>query len=107
MRMTDPAMFPSLAMLCSAHAFDVPLTPRQKETREQPGVFSRQVAVWLLHDVCGWGSQMIGRMYRRDHGTVLHAVRAVENRIQTEPDVAERVTKARGLFLRVTGKVAA
>lgn len=96
----DPRMYPGLAILSAAAAFDVPLAQMRRDDRKQPWTFGRQAAMWLLVDVCGWSSAAVGKVMRRDHGTVLHACRVVENRIETEPDVRERMVKARGWFLR-------
>ena len=104
MTMMNPAFYPGIALMAALKACDVPMDERRR-SREQPYAFARQVAMWLLHDVCGWGSQMIGRLTRRDHGTVLHACQAVENRIKTERDAQDRIALARGLFARAIGKV--
>lgn len=102
---SDPRMFPGLAILCAGRAFDVPVAQIRRDDRKQPWTFARQVAMWLLVDVCGWSSGVVGAVMKRDHGTVLHAVRAVEDRLKTEAGVRERMVQARGLFLRATGKV--
>lgn len=105
MNLQSPSFYPALALLSAARAFDVPNSDLDKQSREQPAAFARQVAWWLLSDVCGWGSQMIARLSGREHGTILHAWHAVESRIKTEVDAMERVVMARGLFVRAIGKV--
>lgn len=105
MSIHSPSFYPALALLSAAKAFDVPDDALNKQNREQPAAFARQVAWWLLSDVCGWGSQMISRLSGREHGTILHAWHAVENRIKCETDARERVVMARGLFVRAIGKV--
>jgi hypothetical protein len=52
----------------------------------QPGpCFSRQVAMYLAKNMAGWSTTRIGRFYNgRHHTTVLHAIRKIERRRQTD-----------------------
>lgn len=47
-------------------------------TRNQGPTQARQVACWIAHDA-GAGFSAIGRVINRDHTTVMHAVRKVQN----------------------------
>lgn len=42
---------------------------------------SRQYAMWLIRKRMGLSYPEIGRFFRRDHTTVIHAVRAVNRRL--------------------------
>lgn len=62
-------------------------------SRKQPIAGARQLAMWKLRQVraddgsCRYSAPEIGRVFGRDHSTVLHAERAVEARMV--PDTPE------------------
>lgn len=90
------------AVLVTAHVWRAHPDDVAGDTREQPAVFARQVAWWLLSDLLEWSSQRIARVAGRDHCTVSHALRVVEDRIATEPATADRAAEAMALFGRIT-----
>lgn len=100
---TDPRLYRGLAILCAGAAFDVPVAQIERNDRRQPWTFARQVAMWLLVDVCSWPTPVVGAAFLRHHGAVLNACHTVENRIATELSVRERCAHARGLFVGPSG----
>lgn len=46
-------------------------------------VLARQVAMWLVRDRTDWSYPQIGAMFDRDHTTVMHAVRKIDNALRT------------------------
>ena len=63
-------------------------------------VIARQSAMALAYEL-GYGSlPSLGMMFRRDHGTILNAIRAVEARADTDPHFAAKLAKLRE---KVTG----
>jgi len=48
----------------------------------------RQVAMTLMRQVLGLPLQTIGRLFDRDHGTVIHATKAVTSHTLSDPEFA-------------------
>jgi chromosomal replication initiator protein len=44
-------------------------------------VSARQLAMWLCSKLLGWSSVRIGRALNRDHTTVLHGIRRIDDRL--------------------------
>lgn len=61
-------------------------------TRREPIVTARQLAMWMLRRRARRrpSYNAVGHAFERDHGTVIHAVRAVNDRLETEPDLRRR-----------------
>lgn len=60
--------------------------------RRAPNVAGpRQVAMWLAKTHTSHSLPAIGRLFRRDHTTVQHAVRQVEKRAATDPQLAAQI----------------
>ena len=53
-------------------------------TRSNEIAGPRQISMALCREETGYTTGIIGRAHRRDHGTVLHACRAVANRCEIE-----------------------
>jgi len=71
--------------------------------RRRPGniAFARQVAMYLCRKLTGRSLSSIGDAFGgRDHGTVMHACRAVEDRMETEPDVRQSINYLETQILR-------
>jgi len=55
-------------------------------TRQRAVVQARHVAIYLSRQLTEWSLQQIGAYYGgRDHSTVLHACRKVEEQLKTDP----------------------
>lgn len=52
---------------------------------------ARQVIMYLSHKLTGLSSTVIGRKLNRQHGTVLHGIAAVKERLPIMPDLAKAV----------------
>ena len=50
-------------------------------TRKRPYVEIRQLAMYLIRELCVTEWSKIGRVFNRDHGTVFHAVKTMQNAI--------------------------
>jgi hypothetical protein len=61
-------------------------------SREYAVVIPRHVVFYLLRKLIGARYAAIGRVFKRDHGTVLGGVKSVENQVQTNPRFAAEVT---------------
>lgn len=51
----------------------------------------RQVAMYLVRTLAGASYPAIGRRFRRDHSTAIHAVRAVQKRVGADPRLAAEI----------------
>ncbi len=52
---------------------------------------ARQIIMYLSHKLIGLSSTVIGRRLNRRHGTVLHGIAAIEERIPIMPDLAKAI----------------
>jgi len=76
----------TLVLLAVSDFYHVPVAAMTGPGRPEAVVCARQVAMYLLRRVCGLSQNVVGdAMGGRDHGTVLHAERAVETRMSTYP----------------------
>lgn len=69
------------------------VTPAQVFARSklERFVWPRFVAVYLSSRLVGLSTTELGRIFSRDHGTIVHALRAARNRMETEPRLREEV----------------
>jgi chromosomal replication initiation ATPase DnaA len=67
--------------------------------RNQAVVIVRQAAMTILHIDLRQTSTDVGHFFDKDHGTVLHAVKATRDREDTDPKFKEQMAKLRGLFV--------
>lgn len=86
------------ALVCEE--FDVHVDRLTHKTRKARYVLPRQVAMTLVREQCDGGAalfslEMIGEIFQRDHGTILHAVRAVTAAEQTQPQFRARLQTLR------------
>lgn len=71
---------------------DILLSPRRDKKYSHP----RHVAMYLAREVRGATFAAIGRHYGgRDHTTVLHGVKTIQNLINSDESVRKRVTELR------------
>ena len=61
--------------------------------RQQDVSLARQVVFYLARELTQGSSPQIGRLFRRDHGTILFGLKAVENRMAIQPHFKARVEK--------------
>lgn len=67
-----------------AEWYDMPQAVMRAQSKMREHVLPRHVAMYLARQLTKHGTEQIGRCFERDHGTVLHAVRAMQNRIDTD-----------------------
>jgi chromosomal replication initiator protein len=77
--------------LRTAEHYDVPLHLMLGKSRQPRVAFPRQVSLYLARTKLGLTLEDIGAQAGVHHTTVLLSVRAVQNRITTEPQERERV----------------
>jgi len=87
----------SLALYLAAGAFHVDVAEIRGYSRAVPIVTARHTAWWLLRN-CGWTLAWIGGQFGRDHGTILHGLRSLSARIETESALRTTLEKLRSQF---------
>lgn len=78
-----------------AAEFNVPSDAIRGRGRSARVAEARQVAMVLARDLFAASASEVGRMFGRDHGTVLWAAKAVANAMDTCPATARRVNALR------------
>jgi chromosomal replication initiator protein len=69
-----------------ADYYKIPIEQLKEKTRTKLIVIARQLSMYLAKNICGKSLAEIGRAFGgRDHTTVLHACRSVEDMLQTDP----------------------
>lgn len=78
-----------------AAAFGVSTRDVLGSTRLRSVMVPRQVAMWLVRELCGLSLPRIGAVFGRDHTTVLHSLRKVAADMTTDERLAGRVRQLR------------
>lgn len=76
-------------------------------TRSARIVEPRHIAMWLCLQLTPATLNKIGAAFGRDHGTVIHAKKAINDRLETEPGFVDHLDTLRGLVLTATSAAAA
>jgi len=89
-----PATGKGIQILAEAASvfFKIPLTELRSRKRTNEIVWPRAVCMWIARDA-NYTSQTVGKWWHRDHGTVLHAVKLVNNLIETYPKYNDQFKK--------------
>jgi len=72
--------------------FDVRIAEMTARGRKADIAFARQVAMYLSRTMTDHSLVEIGRAFGRDHGTIIHAVRKVERRLEESKDVRLKIS---------------
>ncbi|TVR53904.1 MAG: chromosomal replication initiator protein DnaA [Gemmatimonadales bacterium] len=79
-----------------ARAWDVPPESLSSKRRTREITEPRQVAMFLIRELLDRSLQNIGALFGgRDHSTVIYAIKKVQQRIEEDPDFAQRVSQVR------------
>ncbi len=78
-----------------AETFDLRLADMTSKRRPQSVAFPRQVAMYLSRTLTPHSLPAIGEAFGRNHATVIHACRAVENRMRSDPAFRETIDALR------------
>jgi len=75
-----------------AEHFDIRIADMTSKRRPENIAFPRQVAMYLARNLTESSLNMIGEAFGgRDHGTVLHAIKLVKDRMEVDPHVRDAV----------------
>ena len=69
-----------------------------KNTRERRHVTARAIFYKIYKDLEGWTLSDIGRMFDKNHATVLHGISAIEAYMETEPELALLYNRCLSLY---------
>ncbi|MEC7862539.1 MAG: chromosomal replication initiator protein DnaA [Verrucomicrobiota bacterium] len=72
--------------------FDVRIADMTARGRRSDVAFARQVAMYLSRTMTDHSLVEIGRAFGRDHGTVIHAVKKVETRMESSQDIRHKIS---------------
>lgn len=83
-------MTPNALLIAVALAFDLTVATLQSTNRTRYVSHARQCAAWVLRqrfpDIT---LQAIGELLGKDHTTIIYALKAVEQRMASDPELAE------------------
>lgn len=71
-----------IAAICDYYGIEQKALFGQRRDRDL--VEARHIAIYTIRKHCKKGSEWIGRMFNRDHTTVLYACQKVKNLMETE-----------------------
>ena len=92
---------PTIQMIIDAVTkyYDVRLSDLLSKRRHKSVALPRQVCMWLARKYTRYSLEEIGGYFGgRDHTTVLHAIRTVGSKRETDPDVSQAVERIEGAF---------
>ena len=78
-----------------AEYYSLPIEAMTARCRLRSMTLPRQVAMYLARQMTGRSFPEIGDRFERDPATVMHAVRHVAARLETDPDLAAEVAALR------------
>ena len=78
----------------TASQFNININYILKNTRKQDIVFARQIVMYLARELTDCSLDLIGqKIGKRDHSTVVHAIKVVENKIKQDKNLRAKVDK--------------
>ena len=87
------AVYEVLAIV--ARQYGIPIDELPKKGRTQTVARARQDACALLRDTTKMSLPEIGRVFDRDHTTIIHGLRSTVNRLKNDPEAAKLFAKMR------------
>ena len=95
LRLASPSLRVRVAAIMEmvSKVFEIPASALLEPTRIPRVAEPRQVAMSMIREHSDLSLAEVGSIFRRDHGTVIHAVKAVRNRCETDARFSERVSE--------------
>jgi chromosomal replication initiator protein len=90
---TSPGVTIDQVVEMVATYFDVRESEIRGNSRRSNILLARQVAMYLSRNVLGLSLTKIGNYFSRDHSTVIHALRKVENLLKTDEELVQKVAE--------------
>lgn len=85
-----PTTYAGQVTTIAGHLFDVQYSDILSKQRDHTIVRARQAAMSALRQVKGFSFPRIGRMFARDHSTVIHAWEKTQAMLESNPEFANR-----------------
>jgi chromosomal replication initiator protein len=83
------------------HDFGKDISDLCDNCRREDIVTPRSVIMYFLRTLSRHSLHEVGRAFKRNHGTAMHAIRRVEDRMATDPKFLDRIT---GLRLSISSQ---
>lgn len=80
---------PQLIMQAVANYYCIPVEQITSNKRSKDTVQPRQVSMYLVRDLLGYSLPEIGKVFKRDHTTVLHAVDKIKNQMTSSSEISD------------------
>lgn len=90
-----------LTLNAVASEFGISIRKMMSKTRLDSVAFPRQIAMTLLreNESLGLTLEKVAAVFKKDHGTVIYAIQAVEQRCDSYPRVKARVDRLREILM--------
>ncbi len=97
----DPIDLPCIERIRRAvcHVYGIPYGKLMAEDRHHTASEARQVTMWFLRKSLNMSYSEIGHECRRDHTTVMAAVRRIDRKRDLLPILSERISLVAGVLL--------
>ena len=85
---------------------NIPVSEIRRETRKREIVFARQMCMFLIYRKCKLSQEATGSRYNRDHATVIHSIKTINNLIEFDKstrDVYDKIKEMLDDFKDVSG----
>lgn len=79
--------------------FSVTLVQLKSKRRDRLIAWPRQLAMHYLFFHCGINKVQIGKMFNRDHTTVIHSLRTIRDLMKTDPKIVDEVHEVRQIIV--------
>lgn len=89
----SPKLTPQAIARAVAQEFGITQAALRSSRRAAALVLPRQMAMWLCRNLCQMSLPAIGEHFQRQHSSVLHAVRKLDERLSKEPRLRLRLSK--------------
>ncbi|MGN1030665.1 MAG: chromosomal replication initiator protein DnaA [Butyricicoccaceae bacterium] len=85
----NPGLNPTPEMILRevSNYFSIPVEKLKGSGRSKDMVLPRQVAMYLVRELTNFSLPEIGKVFSRDHTTVLHSINKIENYLKTTSDM--------------------
>ena len=73
--------------------YDVPVSEMKDKSRKQNIAFARNMAIYTIREKTSLSLESIGRIFNRDHTTILNSIERIKYEIETNPSVARDINE--------------
>lgn len=96
---SGPKMNDTIIISTVCEYFKVTLNQLKSVRRDRQIVFPRQLAMYYLYYYCNKSTVEIGRIFKKDHTTVVHSLRKVRGWMQVDQNIYDQVLELRSLII--------